>query len=158
MKSSHYSHHDERCPTIMSRDFWSSDLSISCRPPSATSRPSLDRHRSTRGPRPYVDHTESHVLYTTQNVSLSRHQHHHDAPGMACMHRGTSLQQHLQRPSRLLLQGTPLGFVVDLDPPLESIKGEGKELSRGRDKRLQDQHLEQFLIFSFSETWGQLSL
>jgi hypothetical protein len=24
----------------------------------------------------------------------------------------------------------PLGFVVNLDPPIESIKGEGKELSR----------------------------
>jgi hypothetical protein len=29
----------------------------------------------------------------------------------------------------------PLGFVVNLDPPLESIKGEGKELFREDDRR-----------------------
>jgi hypothetical protein len=29
----------------------------------------------------------------------------------------------------------PLGLVVNLDPPLESIKGEGKKLSREEDDR-----------------------
>jgi hypothetical protein len=110
MKSSHYSHYDEHCPTVMPRDFWGLALSVSRRPPSAMSRPGLDCHRSTKEPRPYIDHRESHVLYSAQDVSPSRHQHHHDAPGMACMHQGTSLQQHLQRPSRLLLQGTPRVF------------------------------------------------
>jgi hypothetical protein len=49
----------------------------------------------------------------------------------------------------------PLGFVVNLDPPLESKKGEGKELFREddeqkkRDRQPQDQHLKIILHFPF---------
>jgi hypothetical protein len=61
------------------------------------------------------------------------------------MHRGTSPQQHLQCPLHLLLQGTPR-FCCKPYPPLESIKGEGKELSREDDRRKNE-----IDIFSTSE-------
>jgi hypothetical protein len=115
---------------------------------------------------PYVDHRESHVLYSTLDFSPSHHQHHHDASGMACMHRGTSPQQHLQCPLRLLLQGTPR-FCCKPYSPLESIKGEGKKLSREDDRRKNEIDIfptseinisSNTPLYSFFETWDRSPL
>jgi hypothetical protein len=69
--------------------------------PSITSRPGLERRRSTEEQRPYVDHRGSHARHRTQGLSPSRHQRHDDTPGMVGIHRCTSPQQSLQRPPRL---------------------------------------------------------
>jgi hypothetical protein len=49
----------------------------------------------------------------------------------------------------------PLGFFVDLDPPLESIKGRVKNSPRGDDFKI---NTSSNSSFSFSETWDQLPL
>jgi hypothetical protein len=60
--------------------------------PSVTSRPSLERRRSTEEQCSYVEHRESHARHRTQGLSPSCHQRHHDTPGMVDIHRCTSLQ------------------------------------------------------------------
>jgi hypothetical protein len=82
--------------------------------PSATPRPSLEHYRSTKEQRSHVNYKGLHACHNTQGVSPSRHQHHHDTTGMATPYRGTSLQQPLQCPPHLLLQGITLGFLVHL--------------------------------------------
>jgi hypothetical protein len=85
------------------RVFWGSVLSVPRRLPSVVSRPSLERRRSTEVQRPYINHRESHARHRTQGLSPSHHRRHHDTLGMAGIHRCTSLQQPLQRSSRLHL-------------------------------------------------------
>jgi hypothetical protein len=79
--------------------------------PSATSRPGLERRRSTKEQRPHDDNRGSHAHHRTQGLSPSRHRHHRDTPRMA----GTSLQH----PPRLHLQDTALEFLVHLGLPLD---------------------------------------
>jgi hypothetical protein len=75
--------------------------------PSATSRPGLERRQSTKDQRPYDDNRGSHARHRSQGLSPSHHRYHRDTPRMA----DTSLQQPLQHPPRLLLQGTTLAFL-----------------------------------------------
>jgi hypothetical protein len=100
-------------------DFLGLNIIHSSSTPSATSQPGLERHRSTKEQRPHDDNMGSHAHYRTQGLSPSRHQRHHDTLGMAGIHRCTSLHQPLQRPPRLHLQGTALGFLAHLGLPLD---------------------------------------
>jgi hypothetical protein len=90
--------------------------------PSATSRPGLERRRSTKEQRPYDDNRGSHARHRSQGLSPSRYRHHRDTLRMAGIYRDTSLQQPLQHPPRLLLRGTTLEFFFTPRPPLEPIK------------------------------------
>jgi hypothetical protein len=80
--------HDTHYSTVMSWDFLGLGLIHS---PSTLLRHVPNWPRSPLVEQgdyyPYVDHRESHVLYSTPDVPPSHHQHHHDAPGMAYMYR-----------------------------------------------------------------------
>jgi hypothetical protein len=146
--------------TITTPGFSGLSIIRSSSTPLATSRPGLDRHRSTKEQRPHVVYRGSYA-HRTQGLSSSHHRRHHDTPGMTGIHKCTSPQQPLQRPPRLHLQGITLGFFrtprSPFDPIKERTEGSPKE-EEGHEKQdrdllhIRDQHLKQDSIFSFLET------
>jgi hypothetical protein len=148
-----------QCPLEAQHDnhrvsgFLGLDIIRSSSTPSTTFRPDLERRRSTKEQRPYDDNRGSHACHRSQGLSPSRHRHHRDTPRMVGIYRDTSLQQPLQHPPRLLLQGTTLGFFCTPRPPLEPIKRRTTQVAaRLRVLLFGDQHFKQHSIFLFLET------
>jgi hypothetical protein len=151
----------------MSRDFWGSALSVSRRPPSATSRPGLVRHQSNKG--------------TTTRTSTTGNRTSSTAPRMSCrpiinittMPQGWSACTGARRHSNTysarsaLSTKAPPRVCCKPYPPLESIKGEGKELSREDDRRKNKIYIfptseinisSNTPLYSFFETWDWFPL
>jgi hypothetical protein len=88
---------------------------------------------------PYVDHKELHVLYSLWDVLPSRHQRHHDALGWPVCARARRYSNTYSARSTLSFK-TPPRVCGRPYPPLESIKGEGKDLSGGGQQATNETH------------------
>jgi hypothetical protein len=166
-KSSHYSHHDYHCSTVTSWDFWGSALSISRRPSSATSRPGLYRHQSSKETTTHTSTTGNRTssavprMYRRPVINITTIPLGWAACTGARRHSNTDNTRFAFSPK------APLRVCCHPYPPLESIKGEGKELSGHKtteDEKTRHLPTSEINIssntplYSFFETWDRLPL
>jgi hypothetical protein len=115
----------------MSWDFWGSALSISRRPSSATSRPGLDCHQTSKETTTHTSTTGNRTFSTAPRI------HRRLVIDVTTTPQGWPTCTRAHRYSST--DGTQSAFFSKAPPrisckpysPLESIKGEGKEHSRG---------------------------
>jgi hypothetical protein len=136
-------------------------------PSSATSRPGLDRHRTTKGPCSYDDHRKPHVLNSIRDVSSSYHQQSPRHPGD-----GRPSPEHVATAtSTAPAESSPLRHRLRVSLGLHlPYKREGRGLFRGEETMTTDDEDRRFSstseinissntpFYLFLETWDRLPL